>query len=382
MKPINTTRILERLASVELTLFGLGLMMIVVLFGTLAQVNLGTFEAQKIFFNRFFVWADFGGMKIPVFPGGLTVGAIWYINLSAALIVRFRYRWAHLGILLSHLGLMLLLIGQFLTQQMAKESQMSLEIGETKRYSENIRDAEIVLIDASDPAEDTVISIPHSLFSRKRQFEIPGTALAMTLRAFYPNAELGRGNAAGAPLSLATQGIGPQISVHPLPVTSKDDEANNATVFAEFLEGGKSLGVWLLSMSLAASQTVSAGGKTYQIALRPRRHYYPFSLTLKEFRHDRYAGTDIPKNFSSLVHLVHPEKGENRDALIYMNHPLRYEGLTFYQASFGKGDTLSILQVVRNPVWLTPYIACTIVILGLLVQFLGHFREFIRRKRA
>ena len=44
-----------------------------------------------------------------------------------------------------------------------------------------------------------------------------------------------------------------------------------------------------------------------------------------------------------------------------MNQPLRYEGKAFYQASFGKGDTLSILQVVENPGWLLPYVSCVLV---------------------
>jgi len=52
-----------------------------------------------------------------------------------------------------------------------------------------------------------------------------------------------------------------------------------------------------------------------------------------------------------------------------MNHPLRYGGKTFYQASFGKGDALSVLQVVRNPGWLIPYLSCALVALGLALHF-------------
>ena len=44
-----------------------------------------------------------------------------------------------------------------------------------------------------------------------------------------------------------------------------------------------------------------------------------------------------------------------------MNQPLRYAGETFYQASFANDDRTSILQVVRNPGWLLPYIACAMV---------------------
>ena len=72
------------------------------------------------------------------------------------------------------------------------------------------------------------------------------------------------------------------------------------------------------------------------IALRPARYYKPYSVTLQKFTHERYAGTEIPKDFSSRVTLIDPERSVNRDVLIYMNHPLRYRGETFYQAGFQK----------------------------------------------
>ena len=106
-------------------------------------------------------------------------------------------------------------------------------------------------------------------------------------------------------------------------------------------------------------------------------------MTLKKFQHDVYAGTDIPKNFSSLVEVSRPSTGEAREVLIYMNQPLRYGGKAFYQASFGKNDTLSILQVVENPGWLLPYVSCVLVALGLLVHFaLGLRRSAARQKAA
>jgi cytochrome c biogenesis protein ResB len=65
-----------------------------------------------------------------------------------------------------------------------------------------------------------------------------------------------------------------------------------------------------------------------------------------------------------------------------MNNPLRYGGLTFYQASFANDDKTTILQVVRNPNWVLPYIACTLVSLGLLVQFTSHLMKFNKRRSA
>ncbi len=63
-----------------------------------------------------------------------------------------------------------------------------------------------------------------------------------------------------------------------------------------------------------------------------------------------------------------------------MNHPLRYSGLTFYQAGFDNNDQMTILQVVKNPSWLAPYISCALLVLGMLVQFGMHLVSFVRRR--
>ena len=74
--------------------------------------------------------------------------------------------------------------------------------------------------------------------------------------------------------------------------------------------------------------------------------------------------------------------GVDREVLIYMNNPLRYRGKTYYQASFGKNDTLSVLQVVENPGWLIPYAAFVIMSGGLLLHFMVQFLAFSRRNRG
>jgi hypothetical protein len=65
-----------------------------------------------------------------------------------------------------------------------------------------------------------------------------------------------------------------------------------------------------------------------------------------------------------------------------MNNPLRYAGETFYQASFDPDDQGTVLQVVRNPSWVTPYLACLLVGTGLVVEFLSHLVPFLKRRRT
>ena len=131
-----------------------------------------------------------------------------------------------------------------------------------------------------------------------------------------------------------------------------------------------------------APQQVTADGKNYAVELRYRRAYKPYTIQLLEFRHDLYVGTDTPKNYSSRVRLIDPSRGEDREVLIRMNEPLRYQGETFYQSAFLPGDTGTVLQVVRNPgVWM-PYVSCLLVSLGMLVHFGLNLLTFLEKRAA
>lgn len=367
------------LGSIQLTLFCLAMMMLLIFFGTLAQAKIGTFAAQREYFNQFFVWSTIHGERLPLLPGGLTVGSLWFANLVAAFVMRFRFERKSIGILMSHFGLILLLIGQGVTQRLAIESQMPVQEGSSSNFSESTFETELAFVMTSDPAYDEVVSIPYRLFSEEGVIHAPPLPFEVRIVRFFRNADLSMSQGT----TPATQGVGARIAVRDLPPTYSDTERNVNTAYVELLKDGKSLGTWLVSMALGAPQSVNVDGKEYRIFIRPRRLYYPFTVTLNKFRHDIYPGTEIPKNFSSAVRLENKASGESRDALIYMNHPLRYAGNTFYQASFAENDTVSIFQVVRNPAWVTPYVGCLLVALGLLVQFMMHLVEFIDgRKEA
>src|SRR5206468_3829143 len=130
-------------------------------------------------------------------------------------------------------------------------------------------------------------------------------------------------------------------------------------------------------------QPLDIGGKPYELALRFRRDYKPFRLHLIEFRFDRYEGTKIPKNYSSLVRLTDPEQAVDREILIRMNEPLRYAGESYFQADFDKKtEKTTYLQVVRNPARQWPYIACGLVSCGMALHFGIHLLGFLRRRVA
>jgi hypothetical protein len=371
----------KALVSLKLTIACLALLMVLVIACTLAQVRLGTVGAVNLYMRSWLYWMDVGRLAIPIFPGGALVGLVLMANLVAAQGSRLELSWRKAGIWIVHAGLILLFVGEFVTGAFQVDARLAFEEGQTANYVEVPREVELAVVDATDPGFDDVYGISERALGRGGTVAVPGTPLSVRVVAYQRNAQLAKAPP-GFPGGGATQGAGVGLVFRPLPPVTADDRVDLSVALVEVLAGGRSLGTWLASNAIEEPQPVAAGGRTYTLALRPRRQYLPYSLTLKDFRHDVYPGTDIPKNFSSLVQLRNPARGEDREVLIYMNQPLRYDGKAFFQASFGKDDTLSILQVVENPGWLLPYVSCVLVTLGLLVHFAISLRRGLRRAAA
>jgi len=383
------TRLWDAVASLKLTIACLVCLMVLVVACTLAQVRMGTLGAVNAYIRSAVVFWAVPGLpfRLPVFPGGLTVGALLLANLVVAQGRRLEASWRKSGLWLVHAGLILLFVGEFISGARQVEMQLAIEEGQTLAFLESPRDLELAITDVTDPARDEVHGIPEALLAHEKLIAVPGTPLSLRIGRYYQNAELSRRpesdqGQASSPSPVATAGVGTALAVRELAPVSRDDERDLRAVYLEPIAAGRSYGTWLVSNALGAPQSFIHEGRKYTLALRQRREYLPYSLTLKKFSHDIYPGTDIPKNFSSLVHLSNPVRGEERDVLISMNQPLRYQGRAFYQASFGKNDTLSILQVVENPGWLLPYLSCVLVASGLVLHFALSLGKSLRRRHA
>jgi ResB-like family len=383
IRPFPLKSPLRILSSLRLTVICLGFGMLLVFLGTLAQVHLGIHAVQARYFQSLLVyWSPPGARwKIPILPGGYLLGTVLLVNLIAAHAVRFQLTRKKLGIILLHFGVILLLIGQLLTGLFARETQMRIDEGQTLGYSESPREVELAVIDVTDPNFDQVVAIPEEVLARGGAIQSPTLPFTLNVRQFMGNARLTmRSQEPQAPPSQATNGFGKNIVVAEIPRTVKDDERDLSAAFVEVDGVEGPLGTWLLSNAIPDPQGFTLNGHTYELAMRQRRFYKQFALTLLDFAHDRYAGTDIPKNFSSRVRLLDFERNENREVVISMNDPLRYRGFTFYQSGFDNNDKTTILQVVKNPAMLLPYIACGLVALGLVTQFSMHLFGFVRKR--
>ncbi len=375
-------RWLKPITSLKLTIFCLAGAMVLVFVGTLDQVHIGVYEAENRYFKSFllFFTPPHTDLRIPWFPGGYIVGGLLLINLIAAHLARFKLSWKKAGILLLHSGIILLLVGQLFADLFVDlESQMRLDQGQTKDYSESLYHDELAVIDTSDADSDHVVSIPDSRLHNGSRIDLPIDALQLVVDDYYPNSALVNLTQLPSP-NYPHLRVGPMAAAVQLERTYKENERNLPSAAVSIFQRGQLIGAWSLAAGFPRPVSFQAGGKSYQIVLQPKRFYKPFSIQLLQFRHDRYAGTDIAKNFSSRIRLLDPSKHEDRESLVFMNNPLRYRGYTFYQAGFDNNDTTTVLQVAQNPSWLVPYISCALIVLGMLLQFAMHLVSFVKRR--
>ena len=394
-------------ASLRLTLSLLSLSMVLVFVATLEQVRIGIRGALAEYFESFYgIWyypKDFWGgevlnnIPLPI-PGGYLLGGLLIINLSAAYIVRFQWTMKKVGIQLIHLGIILLLIGQLATQAIQEESRMQINKGETSNYIERFHGVELALRDVSDPKSENVITIPQELLVDGETIYDQKLPFKIKIEKFGVNCDFDIGKP-GEPRSLITsnitRGVGKSVNLNVTP--KEEDFSGDAINFGflslELLDGKESLGKWItishpagnhiwgqLSPTLAdlEFQSIRHNGKLWGISLRQQREYLPFSIELLDIENEFYQGTETPFNFESDVNL-HLKGNQTRRALVYMNTPLRHGGKTFYQYQMNDAGNYTVFQVIRNPSWLVPYIACIFVAIGMLWQFSFHLFKFLKK---
>ncbi len=338
---------------------------------------------MQVFFWFPKTWTLPSYVAIP-FPAGKLIGFAMLTNLLAAHLVRFRLTWKRSGVMIIHAGLILLFVGEAITRMKQVEQTMVIDEGQTVHFAENSRSYEFSFEDKSAKEHDTVVVVPESLVHIGKRFSDPQVPVDLLVLSYYKNSSVRAVNPSDKNPATVGQGL-TEFAEYRKEITgvSTDPKMDAPSTYITILRKGtdESLGTYLLSR-FYKPDTLELDGKTYSISLRNTRYYKPFSVKLNKFRFDRYMGTTKARNFSSDVRLVDPANDVDREYHIAMNEPLRYGGETFYQHFFNeKTEKTTILQVVRNPGWLIPYISCVMVTLGMTIHFGIYLIAFLRKVR-
>ena len=168
------------------------LSMMLVLMATLAQTRLGIWEVMSRYIRTFVVWVPVGGRELPVFPGGWLLGGLLLANLIPHA-SRFTWSWKKAPLITIHAGLVVLLLSELITGLFARETEITLDEGASRFYSEAPRQAELAIVDSSSHEHDRVWSIAENgslwatLSSTTRCLLGKGSSVSSELSAVFAN---------------------------------------------------------------------------------------------------------------------------------------------------------------------------------------------------
>jgi len=348
------------------------------LFGTLYQVEGGLFEAQKRYFESWYVVQS---APVPlILPGGLTCMGLLAINLFLGGLVRIRKSVATIGVIVVHVGIALMLAAGFVKQFHSEDGHLTLYEGEASDDFQSYFLWEVAVWDASQTKDAEEFLIPDEQIvdltaGRKRTFTSPALPFDLELSGFLRNCKpMPKG-----PMWQADSAVVDGYALLSIP-EALDAENNTAGLTVAFRD--RATGATrtdLLHLFERYPATFDAGGKTWAVALRHTRYAMPFAVRLEDVRKEDYPGISTVRSYESDITKF--EGGSEQRVRIQMNEPLRHGGLALFQSGYQMdrdGKEVSTFSVVRNPSDHWPLISCIVIGCGLLLIFLPRLYRFVR----
>ncbi|MCK4888769.1 MAG: cytochrome c biogenesis protein ResB [Candidatus Aminicenantes bacterium] len=346
--------------SLKLTVACLIFLAILTTWGTIYQADNGLYAAKAKFFTSWFFLA--GGF-IPL-PGAGLVLSVLFVNLISSMIFRIGLRLKNIGNILTHLGILILLLGGFFTFFFSEESVLMLKEGEKSSWSNSYHAWELsVWKDARGVRHFSSISLND--LGKDEKINFPDFPITIKVKKVFMNSSAFRDRERSSNNDiLNSSGI---VSIDEKE-TEPEPEANipGLVLFSEdlrkdiLLYGGENI-----------PTSAEIKGDIYNFSLRKLRKKLPIELGLLDFRIKKYPGSEIVKSYESTVEIRHDDL--KREVIISMNKPFRYKDYTFFQSRYQitpAGVEYSIFAVVKNSGRLLPYISSIAVFIGMLIHFI------------
>ncbi len=355
-----------------ITLGALLILFALIFFGTLYQADHGLFEAQLKYFGYGLVLI--GGF----FPLPAASLVLWVLSLQLAVTMAVVIPWklSKLGLWIVHIGIMTLLVGGFLTQIMAVESQLTLAEGETGHFTTAYHEYELAFWEAKGDS-NLVIAYDDVFLKPGRSLEILPYHARIKINAYYQNCDAFTTMATGGPKYINPSDIGMLEQRKP----EKEVTQNAPGLTMTLTEKDKPDRDILLYGQELQPLILTLNGKKVFVMLRLKHYPLTFSLKLTDFVKNVHPGTDVPSSFESYADLN--ADGGSRPIKVWMNNPLRHDGYTFFQASYAQPQGAaekSTFAVVTNPGRVLPYVSSLVVFGGLLLHFLIKLIPFVRKE--
>jgi len=374
-------KVFNVLASFGFAVVILLFLLLLVFLGTLDQVDNGLFYTQQKYFNSLFLVHDFFGV-IPVpLPGVYLLLVLFTINLICGGMIRIRKNRYTPGIIIGHVGILVMLAGAFVTFHFSERGNMTLYEKEVSNEFISYHDWAIEI--GQPGANDELLIIPQEDFIDLKPSES---------RTFYSDALPFELTLSGFALNTGPMPVGPVMAsrvksvdgfyLETLPL-AKEAERNIAGAYVEVKDKSTSeIQEGILWGFAREPLTMTCGGKSWTLNLGRKRYQVPFTIVLDKFTRRLHPGTGMASSFESEVTKI--EESSTEKIKIWMNHPLRDRGYTLFQATWGPehagpDDPLySGFAVVRNPADQWPLYACIIIGVGMLTHFIQKLTRYLK----
>ena len=325
--------------------------------GTISQRYIGLYESQKIFFASL--------------PAIALLGLL-ALSLTSKFLFFSPWTKKRAGINLSHLGILVLLIGGFLTALTAKEGSMVIPEQDSTALVQDYHIRDLMITGSNGDTK----TIPFTALTPGKVITI-GENTTIEIIARCKSCQIERRDDTDESLRSMAK------FMRLTPGKPKLQNEENITGITLRLRSGQQDqdGTYILFDPMPKPVEITAGKDTLSLIIEKRRYTLPFSLYLGDFQANHHPGTMMAKAYHSDV--IVKDGTVEWPVRIEMNAPLRYKGYTFFQSSFFKpeGDKeYSVFAVVENRAWLFPYIGTGLMAFGLLLHLV--IMMAVRRKTA
>ncbi|MBT8044887.1 MAG: cytochrome c biogenesis protein ResB [Verrucomicrobiae bacterium] len=359
----SISRFFKPLASAAIFYYATLWLSVLVGVGTISQKYFGLHDSLAKYFSSWFIQP----MDWPLWlPAGRLTMAVILVSLTTKLLVSTKWKLKNIGINITHLGVFTLMVGAVITAYTTIEGHVSIREGEEASAFANSHEVEIAVTDRSNPDYDHTTTFTQGFFHSDQIFTDDKVPMSFKVLNHYMNCKpVARPESES---SANLRGRAANVMLEELPADPKDRNLRGIELEVSGLPNNQD-GVYIFIAHPEWKPATLTGrdGVNYEVSLRARQHQLPFSIYLKDFEKLNHAGTMMARAYSSKVKVTQDESTE--DIKIYMNHPLRRNGYTLYQASFDQsGVETTVLQVVYNKGQIVPYLAVVVIFVGLLVH--------------
>jgi len=343
------------LAHPALLFYALPWLMFLLVAGTVAQRYIGLFQSEKLFLGSFVFWLG----PVPL-PGAYTTLGVIAVCLLAKLLFKSPLDKSQLGVIVTHVSVLVLLAGGLVSAFCREEGYIVLGPDDTGNVVSDYHNRELAILKNGKP----LVTVPQNGLREGVVVHNPSLPFSLRVDAYCANCAA---RAREHPDS-SLRGVAKKVDIVSAPLRKEDAENQSGVVLSLSGLSKEQDGTYVASEALSQPATVTLGKDHYEMVVQHEQRELPFTVRLRHFEKSDYPGTEMARSYSSEVTVKDGPLEWN--ATIEMNQPLRHAGYTLYQSSFveNEGKLYTVLAVVKNTGALFPYIAIATLCAGLLLH--------------